>query len=275
MKDLAIRLGSAGVGLIFFFLVLFMKPVVLEWAVGFISVGMVYEVMHVFGYKWRSNLLACLCATAMILAINFGGKLAFALAFALTVLMLTVHAILHRKMHFRTIAGPTIMITYIVCCMHFIPLVRSDDAVGVHLFFMLFICAWLSDTGAYFIGKFFGRHKLAEKISPKKTIEGALGGVGFSVAGAIILGLIAQFIFKLQANYLLLALSGMVGSVLGQLGDLFASWIKRQYDIKDFGNIMPGHGGLMDRFDSVLTVAPYIYLLVQLLQKFDLFLIIR
>ena len=104
-------------------------------------------------------------------------------------------------------------------------------------------------------------------------MEGAIGGVVFSALGGVILGLVAQLGFHLEANYLLLALTGMVGSVFGQVGDLIASWLKRQYGIKDFGNIMPGHGGAMDRFDSVVLAAPFVYFLVHYLPEIGLYLI--
>lgn len=124
---------------------------------------------------------------------------------------------------------------------------------------ILTLCAaWLADSGAYFAGTFFGRHKLCPNISPKKTVEGVIGGV---ISNGIILCVVAllySFINdKAQINYILLFVSGCICAVLGLLGDLKASIIKRQAGIKDYGNIMPGHGGVMDRFDSVLLVAPF------------------
>lgn len=124
---------------------------------------------------------------------------------------------------------------------------------------ILTLCAaWLADSGAYFAGTFFGRHKLCPNISPKKTVEGVIGGV---VSNGIILCVVA-FVYsfineKADINYILLFVLGCICAILGLLGDLKASLIKRQAGIKDYGNIMPGHGGVMDRFDSVLIVAPF------------------
>lgn len=126
---------------------------------------------------------------------------------------------------------------------------------------MLTLCgAWLADSGAYFVGTFLGRHKLCPNISPKKTVEGVIGGV---ITNGLIFVLLGLGYTKLiatgdvSANYILLFVLGMICALLGLLGDLSASLLKRQTGIKDYGNIMPGHGGVMDRFDSVLFVAPF------------------
>lgn len=132
---------------------------------------------------------------------------------------------------------------------------------GLYYLFLIFICAWMTDTGAYFSGRFFGKHKLAPSISPKKTVEGSVGGIICAMLGCIVLGLVATYINEASPNYWLLALVGLIGSCLAQLGDLIASLIKRTCGVKDFGNIMPGHGGALDRFDSVIMVSPFIYYL--------------
>ena len=125
--------------------------------------------------------------------------------------------------------------------------------------------AWLSDTGAYFTGRAFGKHKLAPYISPKKTVEGAVGGVIFAEAAMLLLA----WLYSLAAdalghpivvNYAAILIVTPVLSVFSIVGDLSASVIKRQYKVKDYGSIMPGHGGIMDRFDSVLMVAPLIFM---------------
>lgn len=273
-KDTLVRLGSALVGLIFFFIVIFLNPIVLEVAAGLISIVMIYEVVHAFGFKRLANFISCLCATGMLLALVFGGHTAFVVAFALATVILAFFTLCRNaQFKFSDLACTLFMMTYIISGMRCIPLVRGDNTAGLLLMFMLFICAWISDTGAYFSGKLFGKHKLIEAISPKKTIEGAIGGIVTTAIGGVVLGLIAQFGFQLQVNYLLLALTGAIGSVFGQIGDLLASWLKRQYGIKDFGNIMPGHGGAMDRFDSVLLTAPLVYCLVYYLPQIGLYLI--
>ncbi len=134
--------------------------------------------------------------------------------------------------------------------------------------FIMFIAAWITDSGAYFTGRLLGKHKMAPYISPHKTWEGAVGGVLASTIGAVIAGLVYQAICSssgtmVEIDFLLLALTGCAASIIGELGDLSASCIKRQCNIKDFGSIMPGHGGILDRFDSLMFVAPFVFLVVK------------
>ena len=130
--------------------------------------------------------------------------------------------------------------------------------------------AWLTDTGAYLFGITMGKHKLAPKISPKKTVEGAVGGVVFCVATVLLLSLVYQWIcssvwgVSLSVDYWRLLLLVPVGALISMLGDLSASLIKRQCGVKDYGSLMPGHGGIMDRFDSVFFVLPCLVLFIRL-----------
>lgn len=127
------------------------------------------------------------------------------------------------------------------------------------------IVSWLSDTGAYFTGSFFGKHKLCEKISPKKTVEGFFGGIVcavlFSMLGAFLYQVVVLNGMGLHISYGFVALAALIAAPLSVLGDLFCSVIKRRFGIKDYGNMFPGHGGIMDRFDSIIFVAPLMYVL--------------
>ena len=136
---------------------------------------------------------------------------------------------------------------------------------GRYLILIPFIVAFLSDTGAYFIGCRFGKHKLAPEISPNKSIEGVLGGMAFAVIGMLLYCLIMSAAFKCKVYYGYALVYGIVGSVAGVFGDLCFSVIKRQTGIKDYGNLFPGHGGALDRFDSMHVVAPLIELLLMVL----------
>ena len=133
---------------------------------------------------------------------------------------------------------------------------------GMFLLLTAFCCCWFSDTGAYFTGRMLGKHKLAPVISPNKTVEGFIGGVVYNVVGVALLSLLYQLLSisaGAKVNLPFMMIMGFVAAFLGALGDLSASHIKRVFGVKDFGNIMPGHGGVMDRFDSILWVAPFVY----------------
>jgi phosphatidate cytidylyltransferase len=144
-----------------------------------------------------------------------------------------------------------------------ISLVELFPEFGVFAVVLTLCGAWLADSGAYFAGTFFGNRKLCPEISPKKTVEGVIGGtVCNGVFLLLISGVYGSFVNKgVSINYGVVFLAGMVCSIIGLIGDLSASVIKRQANIKDYGNIMPGHGGIVDRFDGVLTVAPFMYYL--------------
>ena len=141
-------------------------------------------------------------------------------------------------------------------------LVRED---GRFYILLPFVVAFLSDIGAYFAGVTLGKHKLCPVISPKKTVEGLVGGVALAMIGMVVYGLILQLGFQFKVNYFAVVIYGLVGSLGGVFGDLCFSVIKRQTGIKDYGNLIPGHGGILDRFDSVIVVAPLIEALLLLL----------
>ena len=133
---------------------------------------------------------------------------------------------------------------------------RSDAELGQYLVLLPFIAAWACDSLAYTVGVFFGKHKLAPAVSPKKTIEGSLGGLLGGAGGVVLMGYILTTLGDVTVQYLPLALVGAAAAVAGQLGDLSMSLIKRNVGIKDYGKLFPGHGGVLDRFDSVLFTAP-------------------
>jgi phosphatidate cytidylyltransferase len=135
------------------------------------------------------------------------------------------------------------------------------------LMIIAFGSAIITDSFAYFGGRLFGRHKLAEAISPKKTVEGALCGTAFATAGVYAFGALAQGAFGIHLNAWVYLPLGLVLSVLGQVGDLAASAVKRRFGIKDFGRIMGEHGGAMDRLDSVLFIAPAVFAFYTIILK--------
>lgn len=151
---------------------------------------------------------------------------------------------------------------YAPVLLSFLYIIREGWSHGFYLVWLVFLCSWGSDTCAYCVGVLFGKHKMAPKLSPKKSVEGAIGGV---VGAAVLFGLYTQYVinpFSAEAGQLnwtgSMAL-GAVGALISMMGDLAASAIKREHDIKDYGKLIPGHGGIMDRFDSVIVAAPLIF----------------
>ena len=154
-------------------------------------------------------------------------------------------------------------ICYITFFLSFIALLHGIEN-GKYLIWFIIIAAWGTDTCAYFVGSKFGKHKFS-KISPKKSIEGCVGGT----LGAVIIALVYTFAINkftsLDISYIYIALIEFVLSILSQIGDLSASSIKRTVGIKDFGNLIPGHGGMLDRIDSIIFIAPFAYFLLSLI----------
>ena len=136
--------------------------------------------------------------------------------------------------------------------------------IGLYYILFSFICAWVSDGGAYFVGCAFGKHKMCPRISPKKTWEGLAGGLIIGVGAVCLFSWIFSLFVSVNVNYPMVILVGVLGSLLSVFGDLCASVMKRHANIKDFGNLIPGHGGILDRFDSMLFLSPFLCLVMGL-----------
>ncbi len=268
-KAMSTRIISATVAIILAVIVLILhKTFIFDIAVGCLAVGAVYELFKAMDYlKFRVQSWICMgyafltCVSYMWWQngkqILFNDKF-FAVAFviALSVVYLKEHETYNYKDFFLMLAV-ALVVPY-----SFSSMLKMNTFENTGLFMIIAtLCgAWLADSGAYFAGTFFGKTPLCPSISPKKTVEGVLGGVVCNGLILIIVGLFYDFVLKgTSINYLPLFLAGMVCAIIGLVGDLTASIIKRQTGIKDYGNLMPGHGGVMDRFDSVLFVAPFMY----------------
>lgn len=160
----------------------------------------------------------------------------------------------------------TILISVSLSC---ISLLREFGKEYGCFYVLLALCiAWLSDTGAYFCGKLFGRNKLCPDISPKKTVEGFFCGISVSVFSTLFATAVFDLFIsaeKIHINYIKIIIMALVGALISVLGDLCFSAVKRKCGVKDFGSLMPGHGGILDRFDSVIFVVPYVYIFVRLI----------
>ena len=150
---------------------------------------------------------------------------------------------------------------YVIGAFSAIILLRDEGIAGRFLFIMPFVFSWVTDSFAYFCGRLFGKHKLIPAVSPKKTVEGAVGGAVFCALTAFLYGFIVQKAFGVAPSYPVLIIGGLIISVVSQIGDLVMSAIKRQYGVKDFGYMLPGHGGLLDRFDSSIAVTVILVLI--------------
>ena len=175
--------------------------------------------------------------------------------------MYSITYLLRCKNNVIDIAITFFSIFYVAISIDFIILTLNGFEKGSIYVWTIFIVAFLTDTFAYFTGYLFGKHKLIPKVSPKKTVEGSIGGIVGSTVGCIIFG----YLFNLDMTAMVII--GSIGSIVAQFGDLFASSIKRYVGIKDYGKLIPGHGGVLDRFDSVILVAPFVYYAIRIFTK--------
>ncbi|MDO4459763.1 MAG: CDP-archaeol synthase [Clostridia bacterium] len=174
----------------------------------------------------------------------------------------------HEELKFSEMIPVYGMTVIIPNALNFIVELRDINSEHGMFFAMLAILGpWIADSGAYFTGSFFGKHKLCPVISPKKTVEGFIGGIIVSVLAMLVAGLVFDKLYiveNLKFVYIALAICGVLNGFVSVVGDLSFSIIKREKGIKDYGKLIPGHGGILDRFDSVIFVAPFVYLVVKL-----------
>ncbi len=252
---------------IFFPVIIFSdkKYYVFPIAIALVSVVGLYEMFKCMGMdkKVYLSIPVYLFAAASPILIAYDpfdnmmayGLIAFIFATVYIIYLFTLIVWSHGKLVFSEVLTLFAMCVYIIAAMSCIVYVRYYGNIGKYIYLLIFIGAWITDTFAYFTGYFIGKHKLIEDVSPKKTIEGSIGGIVFCTAAFIIFGVVVQKISDLDANFVFLGISGLIISIISQIGDLIMSVIKRHYNIKDYGKIFPGHGGVLDRFDSILAVS--------------------
>lgn len=227
-------------------------------AVSLIGMRELYKVMkvsdeHVTVLELVGYLGAALYYIAM--KADFGNYGTMAIIISM-ILILFVYVFGYPKYHAEQVMAAFFGVVYVAVMLSFIYLTRSLPD-GKFLVWLIFLCSWGCDTCAYCVGMLIGKHKMAPVLSPKKSIEGAVGGV----AGAALLG--AIYAAATQGKMAEYALICAVGALISMVGDLAASAIKRNQNIKDYGKLIPGHGGILDRFDSVIITAPVIYYLAK------------
>jgi phosphatidate cytidylyltransferase len=265
-SNLTMRFVTAGIGAPLILALLYYGPA-WGWFV-FLAAAAAVGAFELFGMTHpdgRPAQVACIALTVAVMAVLwFGGADARVLLTLLIVTPLVSLLVVLFGLGDLKTAALRVMATcfgplYLGCGFGALSLLRRDaGADGASFVVLSLMLSWLSDTGAYFAGRFLGKHKLYEAVSPKKTVEGALGGLGGAVAGA----LLAHF-FYLRSLPLPDALGlAVVGGGLGQAGDLGESLLKRSFGVKDSGGIVPGHGGVLDRVDALLVTATVTFLYV-------------
>lgn len=180
---------------------------------------------------------------------------------AFLILLMFVFVFAYPKFHADQVTAAFFGFFYVAVMLSYVYQIRTLER-GLYLAFLVFLCSWGCDTCAYCVGMLIGKHKMSPKLSPKKSVEGAVGGV----AGAALLTALYCFIFRSpmhleHGEIVILAVIAAIAGLISMVGDLTASAIKRNYDIKDYGKLIPGHGGILDRFDSMIITAPIIYFL--------------
>ena len=180
------------------------------------------------------------------------------------VLLMFVYVFTYPKYEADQVMSAFFGIVYVAVMLSFIFLKRNLEG-GKFLVWLIFLCSWGCDTCAYCVGMLIGKHKMAPVLSPKKSVEGAVGGVvGAALLGAVYAAVVGSHL-EAENPVITYAIICAVGALISMVGDLAASAIKRNHNIKDYGTLIPGHGGIMDRFDSVIFTAPVIYYLAKII----------
>lgn len=247
---------------------------VFEFVISLISMMCVYEVVNAMGFAKNKRFLVPSMMYAFLVpvsfvALNYIQKSPYYLIIVLTfVYMLTflfISMVNFDKMKFNDAAVIMFASLVITCFLSNIIILRRVDNHGLFYMLLVIVCyAWANDIFAYLVGMCIGKHKLIPQISPKKTVEGSLGGIVFSLIATIVALLIYQNVAEITINFTLVIIYSLLCAVIGQIGDLSFSYIKRSYGIKDFGNILPGHGGVLDRLDSLIFISPFFYMLINI-----------
>lgn len=277
------RVITAAVGLALLAVVLaFFDTILFDLVLSAVCLIAIHEVFSAMGFGRKQWYLYALAVPFTLLVMLTTSQAARALVLPVSfavVLLFNIIQIAHvQTLDFGKLSGYVYFSGVIIFCFYslihlkrMLPFAQYRyDAI---YFILLILCfAWGGDTAAYFAGRAFGRHKLAPVVSPHKTVEGALGGVAGSIAAGILLTAVYSMLsagypvisIRIRPqHYAVLVVMGAIASVLGILGDLFASAVKRQAGIKDYGTIFPGHGGILDRFDSVMFIAPFVSIVVR------------
>ena len=263
------RISSALIGFPLVVLVLLLgNKIVISIVISLIAIMCMYEYFNAVSkkakpIKWIGYLSCLVIAIVSFISIETLKNIAL-IAIPVIMLILFLQVIVtEMKSNFNDVIYTLFGIIYIVFFLTFFALIRNLENGKILIWYPIFI-AWGTDVFAYIFGKRIGKHKFS-KISPKKTVEGCIAGT----IGAIIVVFIYTFLVNkfagLNYSYIHMAVMALILSIISQIGDFAASSIKRYVEIKDYGNLIPGHGGMLDRIDSIMFIAPFAYMLLSLL----------
>ncbi|MCX7843544.1 MAG: phosphatidate cytidylyltransferase [Clostridia bacterium] len=268
------RIVSALIGLVLLISILSFGNIALglgTLALALIGIHELYNAVENAGYKPIRIIGYIYCIPVFFLSLNqeyqrinsyldlFRSLNYFSFGIFVTIVVLfSIMIFLHDKYNLSDISLTVFGILYVPFLLAFMVLTRNLSN-GIYYIWLIFIGAWATDTFAYFTGMFFGRNKLLPAISPKKTVEGSLGGVAGCIAVTVLYGVFVNLYIHQSISLYHYAIIGILNGIISQIGDWAASAIKRYVGIKDYGRVMPGHGGVLDRFDSILFIAPVVY----------------
>ena len=277
------RVITAIVGIIVLIGVMFtFNTLIFNLVIAAITLIAVHEIYSALGFEKKDWLMYAVLVPYTLLVMTSNYQVMRRLVMPMSFLLVTFYAIYlvvrNGTISYQKASGLLMFSGIVIFC--FYSFIRLKELLPVEqygydavFFILLILCfAWGGDTCAYFAGRAFGKHKLCPVVSPKKTVEGAIGGV----LGTMVFGVIITLVYSVAADsmeaftrsnigvsmYIIIALLACVAAVLGIYGDLFASVVKRQCGIKDYGTIFPGHGGILDRFDSVMFIAPFVTMVI-------------
>lgn len=253
------ELTALVLGPIFVWIVGWGPPWAYDAVMGLIAILALYEFLSLGRAKgYDIPITLCILIMLVIMAAFILPKLSVELGMFTALLLIPGWYVVGRKDLEASLPSSAVAVlatTYVGMLGGSLIRLRHDFPEGSKLVFFLLLVVWLGDSGAYYVGKSFGKHKLSPRISPKKTIEGLAGGIGFSMMAAIVI----HFTFFDTFPLLHAIIAGAILSVAGVIGDLAESMWKRSAAVKDSGTLIPGHGGFLDRFDSIFFTAPILY----------------
>ena len=262
-SKLKVRLISAAILIALLLLVTFAPPWVFTIALCAVCLVVLHEIMVTFkqetkrGAKVIDYVFAILyMATAFLKQADIG-QFTYMITVLFVMALLIFSVINHKEINFGDVCASLFLVLYSVMFLMPLSIMRHQEN-GLALVFLAFIGAWLPDTAAYFAGCLFGKRKLIPEISPNKTVAGAIGAVVGSIVAFMIYGAILSAA-GLAVSFVRLFVLSLICGIVAQFGDLSASMMKRAYKAKDFGSLIPGHGGLLDRVDSLIFVTPAVY----------------